>query len=245
MKKTFCIILVTAVLLSLCACSSEPVSTPQPNLAPAVEATPEPTPQPVKEPSAEVIYEALVLDKDGGGSTYIAEIKNIGDMPIEISDISIDIETDDGKLLKVLNYVSSSPRIIDVGQSAYICESAITMLDTDINAIDATVAKLHYDIEKAVMPDMPVEVTQIELSNKMGYPNIIGKARNNGNEDLTFVYICAPLYSADGALQTVITTCVDVKAGEEASFDQMAIFADYQADYSDSVLGEVSVYPLF
>lgn len=245
MKKIFCMIMTATILFSLCACGSDSVSTPEPVSTPVIESIPEPTPEPVKEPSAEVVYEALILDKDGDGSTYIAEIKNNGDMPIEISDISIDIETDDGKLLKVLDYVSSSPRIIDAGQSAYICESAITMFDTDINAIDATVAKLHYDIEKGVMPDMPVEVTQIELTNKLGYPNIVGKAKNNGDQDLTFVYICAPLYSADGVLQTIITTYVDVKAGEEASFDQMAIFADYQADYSNSILGEISVYPLF
>lgn len=251
MKKAIIVFMCLAIAFSLCACggTSEPTPTPNAPSAPAQESTPTPTPtpEPPKDPTVEIVSEQIIVETNLSytTSTYLAEIKNTSNFPVSLSDISFDLETADGTLVKVVDYVTVSPKTIDVGQSAYICEPAVTMLDTDIDAAAATVAKLSFDVDKATMPDLPVEITSISLTNKMGFPNILGKAKNNGTEDLTFVYICAPLYSSDGVLQTVITTYVDLKAGEEVSFDQMAIFADPDTDYSNSVLGEVAVYPLF
>lgn len=248
MKKVILILMCLAIAFSLCACggTSEPTAAPNSPSAPA-QVVSTPTPEPPKEPTVEIISEQVIVDTSLGytTSTYLAEIKNTSDFPVELSNISFDLETEDGTLVKVVNYVTASPKIIDVGQSAYICEPAITIMDTDVDATAATVAKLSFDLKKSVMPDMPVEVTSISLGNKMGFPSILGKVKNNGTQDLTFIYISVPLYSADGVLQTVITTYVDVKAGEEASFDQMAIFADPDIDYTNSVLGEIAVYPLF
>lgn len=261
MKKVMLILMCLTMALSLCACggTSSPAPAPDtpiapnepstPTQAPGPEPTtaPTPTPEPPKEPTVEIVSEQLIVETSLGytTSTYLAEIKNTSDFPVKLSDISFDLETADGTLVKVIDYVTVSPTTLDVGQSAYICEPAVTMLDSDIDANAATVVKLSFDIDKASLKELPVEIVSVSLTNKMGFPNIVGKAKNNGTEDLTFVYICAPLYSADGVLQTVITTYVDLAAGEEGSFDQMAVFADPNADYSSSVLGEIAVYPLF
>ncbi len=59
------------------------------------------------------------------------------------------------------------------------------------------------------------------------------------------VYVSAPVLDADGSLQTVIFTIIDeLKAGEEASFEQMAVSCDTSLDYSTSTLGDVSVYTI-
>lgn len=59
------------------------------------------------------------------------------------------------------------------------------------------------------------------------------------------VYVSAPVLDADGSLQTVILTIInELKAGEETSFEQMAVSCDTSLDYSTSTLRDVSVYTI-
>lgn len=255
MKRILSIVLILTFCLSLAACgntSTPPaetpklVSTPAPELnsTPTPRPTPEPTPEP--EPEIEIISEQLVLKTNGDTYIYLCEFINPCDFAISISDISIDLEDAGGNLLSVSDYVSSKPSTIAPGGHGYICEQVLNAnFDTDVDINAVAKAVLHYDVEKDTYSALPVEITSVSLGTKTSFPNVLGRVKNTGDKDLTFVYISFPVYSADGILQTVITAFVDVEAGEEVSFEQMGIYADYQVDYSASYLGDPVIYPLF
>ena len=186
------------------------------------------------------IYESAF----GTDAIYICEVTNIGNTPVKIDDISVDIEDETGALMTTTKYVSIYPDVIDVGQSAYISEYVINALtDSDLDAGKAAKAVLHYDMEEAEINSVSAEITQISLSVKTSYPTIRGKIKNIGDEDLSDVYISAPIFSSDGKIQAVIFTTIDeIKAGEEIGFEKMGIFCNPDLDYSSSTLGEISIY---
>lgn len=256
MKKLLCFVLALIMLLSLTACGGSPAPSSSADAADAAtsskpeetkpEDTPEPTPTPDQEPAIEIISEQLVLHTDGETYVYLCEFVNPCDFAINVSDVSIDLEDTDGNLLSVSDYISSKPSTIAPGGHGYICEQVLNAsFDTDVDITAVAKAVLHYEVKKDTYSALPIEITSISFGVKTSFPNVLGKVKNTGDKDLTFVYISFPVYSADGVLQTVITTFVDVKAGEEVSFEQMGIFADYEADYSNSVLGDPVIYPLF
>ena len=262
MKKVFLLFFACMIFLALVACGGIPdldnASGPVPEKIidstdePSAKSTPKPVeknvsvPTPAPEPEIEIISEQLVLKTDGDTYIYLCEFVNPCDFAIRISDISIDLEDVNGNLLSVTNYVNSKPSTIAPGGRGYICEQVLNAhfdTDVDITAVDKAV--LHYELDKDTYEAVPVEVTSVSLGIKSSFPNVLGRVKNTGDEDLTFIYIAFPVYSADGTLLTVITTFVDIKAGEEASFEQMGIYADHDLDYSNSVLGDPVIYPLF
>lgn len=257
MKKVVAAVLLFTLCITLCACgSAAPADTAVSDPAvtdaspfsvdtSAITSETDSTFAPDENISVEVLYEEVLLDLDGEGAKYVAEIKNTSNFPIKISNVSIDVEKEDGTLLKVVDYISAYPSIIDAGESAFICESIVTMLDSDITASEATVAKLKFKYEKAVMPELDVELLTINYTVKTSFPNIVGKVKNNGTEDISNLIVSVPVYSSEGELQTVIYTLVDVAAGEEASFDKRGMDVDYRRDFSDSYLGKVSLSPLW
>lgn len=261
MKRILSVLLIFVLCFPLGACRHIPVPSPRNERTgveivtpkPATKTTPKPTaqptstPQPTPEPKPEIeiISEQLVLHTDGDTYVYLCEFVNPCKYAIEL-DASIDIEDAEGNLLSVEEYVSTSPSVIPIGGRGFICTTVVNATyDTDVDITAVAKAVLHYDIEKAMSNRPPVEVISVSLGTKYGFPNIVGKVKNTGNQDLTFIYVTFPIYSSEGVLQTVVSACVDVKAGEECSFEQMALFADHDIDYSASYLGDPVIHPLF
>lgn len=208
---------------------------------------PDPTPEPsaTQEPVVE-LTEQLVLDTDGDSYMYLCEMYNPCDYAIKVSDVSVDLEDADGNLLSVTDYVTVFPKIIPPGGTGYISESVCSATyDTDVDFAAIAHAVLHYDLKQSTLNPLPVELVSATLGNKYGFPTVVGKVINNGEADLTFVSVAFPLFSADGVFQTIIHTYVDIEAGQEASFDTMAVSADYKVNYSGSVLGDPIFSPLF
>lgn len=219
--------------------TAQPTSTPQP--------TPEPTPTPTPEPlpEIEIVNEQLILFTDGNTYVYLCEFINPCDFAVKISDVSIDIEDAEGNLLSVTNYVYTMPRVIPPGGTGYVYESVVNALfDDDVDITAVANAVLHYSVEKSTHTPLPVELVEVSMGIKRGYPNILGRLKNVGDTDLGYVYVTLPIYSADGSLQAVMNTYVDIPAGQEVSFENR-VMADNDLDYSGSYLGDPIIYPLF
>lgn len=261
MKKLFSVCLVSLLAMNLTACggtagtssqmqssASAPTSSSTVEESSATEKTEENSQsEEAEEPLLGIKSEKLHIFTDSIGSTdaiYLCELVNTGSTSIKLSDVSIDVEDEAGTLMTVADYVSVYPEVIAPGEIAYICEEVINgTIDTDLDASKAAKAIVYCDITEKEKDPISAEVTQINLSVKSNYPNVTGKVKNTGSEDLSMVYVSVPVYSAEGELQTVIFTIIDkIKAGEEQSFEQMGMTCDTNMDFSNSTLGEVSVY---
>lgn len=202
-----------------------------------------------KEPSIEVVSEALqkYTTLDAPCATYLAELKNTGEVPVKISNISIDVEDAAGSILKSADFITAYPNVINPGESAYICEEVVNgAFDEGVALDNIGKAILHYDIEKQAAPEsLPVAISEIALGESYGYPNLVGRIENTGSTDIEELYIVADIRSADGTLQNVIFTIVDnLKAGEKKGFEQMAIAGDLALDFSASTVNVKAYIPV-
>lgn len=237
MKKIICILF--SVLL-LCGCSSNAQpstssSTPlssEPSVSNEVEKEEIPA-----EPSVEVAYETLQKYTDALDNTcatYLAELKNIGEIPAYISDVSIDVEDSSGQIFTTHDLGSAMPRIIMPGESAYICEDVLnSVFDGDITTDQIGNAILHYDVESSD----PLEIPSVELSelsfkpNAIGSESLVGRVTNTGAEEIPCVRVCAVFRDENGTLQGFDFKDVDdIPAGETFGFEMMFLTGDPNID---------------
>lgn len=233
-------------LLSGCAPAvNAPKNDQQLSLPPSggsIESIPPATLDPVL--SVEFVQEKLVLDTKGHWVYFAGEVKNTSGKPVELDDLAIEIENEHGELVKVIEYIDTYPEVIEPHCSAYIYQSVFSKgIDSDIDITAEYKHKIRYQIEPALSSPIPVEITQATLGNKMGFPNLVCKVKNNDTRDYEYLIVAAPLFSAEGELLGIFDTYIDVCAGEEIGFDTMMINADSYLDYSNAVLGEIYIYP--
>lgn len=198
--------------------------------------------------SVELVQEQLYKYESSIGYknvVYMAEIRNNGTVPLSISDVSIDLEDVNGAIIASSSYASAYNSEINPGECAYICESLIS-LDKDIDLDTVGAAVLHYDLDE-LKSEVVYDVTlsEITLGEEYGMPKVVGRATNNTDEELKYVYIVAPVKDADGVLQTICLAMVDsIPAGETRGFDQGSIYVDPNLDFSNSTITAIP-YPLF
>lgn len=207
-----------------------------------------PTPAAPKENSAVVsIVRENLRVFNGANETkqaiYLGELKNQGNTPVQLSNLSIDVKDAQGTLLTSKAYVSAYPNVIGPGETAYICEQVIGVTDTGLDASLAEKAILHYDTRDKAGSSVPAKITQASLRTKASFPTLTGAIQNEGTGTLENIYISAPVFSADGQLQTVIFTILDsLEPGQEKGFEQSAVVCDTSLDYTTSSLGDISIY---
>lgn len=169
-------------------------------------------------------------------AVYVAEIKNTGTTTVKLSDISIDLEDSDGKILTTTDYVSAFPNVINPGESAYICESLLSY-DTTVTNLD-TIGKalVHYTLEESnTVEPLNVEITETQLTLEYSRPKIVGRIENMTEEAMSNIYIACPIYSANGELLTVTFTIVDsLNAHEKKGFDQTDLYGNPGSDYTNA-----------
>ena len=114
--------LIVALVLCACTNSKQPVSSSGSNdLGQEVLDVPQ-------TPSIEITFEDMHVYQNALGdtcATYLARLENTSDTAVAITDTSIDIEKPDGTLLTSTDFFSVYPRVVQVGESAYICSDVI------------------------------------------------------------------------------------------------------------------------
>lgn len=171
---------------------------------------------------------------------FIAEFTNTGTVPITMTNISMDIESEDGTLLKVADFLTVMPRTVLPGSCGYICEDVVDSADTNISPdmFDSIVAKLHYTVDPTPSyNNLPVEITQINYQKIYGHAGAIGKIKNYGNETLSKVFVAVAYKDSDGIIQNVALGAVDdLPANGEKGFDCVASHGDSSLDYSSMTM---------
>ena len=227
--------LIVALVLCACTNSKQPVSSSGSNdLGQEVLDVPQ-------TPSIEITFEDMHVYQNALGdtcATYLARLENTSDTAVAITDTSIDIEKPDGTLLTSTDFFSVYPRVVQVGESAYICSDVINGLDESITADQIGAALLHYNVESR--PDttpLSVEITELSLGTQYGYPKFLGRIENVGTSDLSNIYVVAPICDPDGTLQAVGFTIIDsLASGEKKGFEQTCMSASPEPDYSASTI---------
>ena len=128
MKKVVAGILVLSMVATLVACgggdSAEETSAPTASVQTDSPQTSESAPAP-SAPEIEFVSEEYQVYTDVFGdptATYLAEIKNLSDTAIHLSNISLDLEHPDGTLIKTVSLLTVKPRAIPAGGTGYICD---------------------------------------------------------------------------------------------------------------------------
>jgi hypothetical protein len=215
-KKLLCSILVVMLVSLLCfglsACRSDAAEPNQDNAA-----------QP--KANVEIVSQEVQKYQDSLGSVnaaYLAEIKNTGTSTVKLSDLSIDLNSTDGNLIGVTDYVSAFPSIIKPGESAYIMEEIYnSVFDTPVEINSIGEAVLHYNAEESKeAPILPIELTDAKLqTDAFGTPEIIGNIKNTGDTDLKYVYVVGIVRDSAKTLQNMIFTIIDsLPAGSDKGF---------------------------
>jgi len=243
MKKFLSVLLLLSLLISLCACGSESVST----LAESVAAQPskvetEATAEPIVPAEAKAYEISDCRAKaytDSIGTQWvqtIIEISNTGSSNLYLGSANYDLEDANGKLIASKSFVSAYPSVIAPGEKGYIYDE--TTLE---EAVEGELTVLpRENVEKAKVDLIRFPVTDAELSDSpYGGVKILGRVENTSAEAQSFVYIAAFLYDADGkCIGQVFTILSDELApGAKVGFEMSGfslpddVTADTVADF--------------
>lgn len=184
------------------------------------------------------------LDKEALMGCYVFE--NTGNVPVRITDLSVDLISEDGKILKVKENINCYPHVIAPGENAYAVEDLINWLDQDVTVGSVSKAVVHFYCKAEEKEAIPAVITQAGLGESLGGPALIGAIKNKSAEMLDYICISAPVFSSDGNLQTVITGVVEkLGPNEEKGFDIRALNYDPAINYSNAYIGDVSIFPIW
>ena len=71
----------------------------------------------------------------------------------------------------------------------------------------------------------------------------LGRAQNNGTEDLQNVYLLAIIRDKNGTFQNEVFTILEnIPAGQATAFSQGVLYGDPELDYTESTV-EFIIYP--
>lgn len=232
-------------------CSSTPTIYEGDNYSPNVdsgnyqsETTVISTPEPESELSIEFVSEKLILETRGLTLSFAAEIKNTSDKPIEFDKLTLELENAQGELIEVVDYIDVYPEVILPGEIGYVFRSVLHDSDDDnIDLTDEFKYVLRYELDTAVAPDLPFEITQVNLTEKSGIPQLVGRIKNNSDTDYDYIIVAVPVFSSEGDFIGIFSTYVDVPANSEVGFDETIMNGDFYADHTGDVLGNVYFYP--
>ena len=184
------------------------------------------------------------LDKEAIMGCYIWE--NTGNVPVRITDISVDLVSADGKILKVKENINCYPHVISPGEKSYAGEDILNWLDQDVTPGSVSKAILHFYCKEEKKETIPAVITQAGLGESLGGPALIGAIKNMSGKTLDYICLSAPVFSSDGELKTVIMGIVEkLGPNEEKGFDIRALNYDPATNYSNAYIGDISIFPLW
>lgn len=249
MKKRTPILMVAALCLVLAGCGNDQAATPTEDNTGA-QTVAEQEPQQSDQPSIEIVSERLdkyVGALDDPTVDYFAEIKNTGNCAVKLENISIELNSVDGSLIEVRDYIFASPNTINPGESAYIVETLYNSFSAELEGGLDNVgeAKLQYTLAKTEpREELPIEILEGKIQ-KDGYNQIkaLGRAQNNGTEDLQNVDLLAIIRDKNGVFQNEVFTILEnIPAGQATAFSQGVLYGDPELDYTESTV-EFIIYP--
>lgn len=196
---------------------------------------------------SERVSENFVTYTDSIGTPhilYLGVVQNTDTKPLQYGGVTIDVNDDNGNLIKHLDMGIVYPDYLMPGEKGYICEDC-AQLDDTIDLTKVAKTEMHYGTRAATNYKKPnVEITQLELKTNQLGPNVIGKVKSN--EDIEDLWIAFPICDSNGNLQTVaITNVGNISNGDERGFECTPMEYDPNIDFSASKVEALPYVSLF
>lgn len=161
-----------------------------------------------------IINETFTPWKNSSGSVWVnysSEIKNSGNAPAKIDDISVDLLDSKEIVLQKVPMIPSIPNIIMPNQTAYITESITLDKVKDPDKIKAT----NINIESSKTTDEPMMLKTDNVKLVKGFADsnvpysVTGTVTNPHSEKADDILISAALYDDKGELLGVLRKSLD------------------------------------
>ena len=171
---------------------------------------------------------------------YIA-VKNISNSSLFLDDISVDIETKDGKLAAVIGNVSAHPQVIAPGETAYYYSNSAV---SNINAMQDYRMSYDLNIKKSIKGPIRLSTSDVTITkNYVWEAGAVGRITNNTPSSISPCYISIVLFDKNkkliGCEHDVIYD--EIAPGATKSFDMSFLYFD--GKYEDIAFFEIYAYP--
>ena len=143
-------------------------------------------------------------------------VKNTGNTNIYVGDMSADIESSTGTLLKTVSMISAFPEYIKPGETAYYYDE--TTVDFDTSNIKVVP---HVAIEKPSNDVIRYDLSEISITADTYFGvKVMGRVENKTSEKGTLVYVAANLFDSNDKLICNCFTILenDLNAGDKVGF---------------------------
>ena len=249
MKRFLCVLLLLAMMLSLCSCGDSTTrghgtQTPSTSESQGSNSTPNVAAETAK---WEITYQDSTIYRDaiGNVSCYaIVEVENTGTLDLYLDDATFDFEDQNGGLLATYSsMISADPDIIAPGEKGYFYCNMAT-LKGDIDETTEYVFNPTVKVKESKNDIVRYDISDVSISEGgyMGQVTIIGRVTNNTEDDNGLVWVSCILYRADGTpIGAYGTNVTDLAAGETASFDATSLYLS-DLDFSIDDIAEYKVY---
>ena len=252
MKKRFLLGLMLASTFALASCDL--LSEDSGSTTPKISDTETPTPSKTDDPTPstpstkkEMKYEVgtATIDSwvDSINSTWIkiaVPVKNTGDVDIYLGDMSADIESSSGSLLKTKSMINAYPDYIKPGETAYYYD--VTSVDFDTIGIKVVP---HVDVQKTSNEVIRYNISDVSITeDSLSGIKVMGRVENKTSEKGTLVYVAANLFDSNDKLICNCFTILDndLNVGDKIGFT-CSPFAYRNIKPSDVARYEVYAYP--
>ena len=171
---------------------------------------------------------------------FAVPVKNTGNVNIYIGDMSVDIESSTGSLLKTKSMVNGYPNIIKPGETAYYYDE--TTVDFDTTGIKVVP---HVDVQKTSNEVIRYDISDVSISEDEFYGiKVMGRVENKTSKSGSLVYLTVNLFDSSNNL---ICTCYtslddDLKPGDKIGFT-IKPYAHRVITPSDVDKYEIYAYP--
>lgn len=143
-------------------------------------------------------------------------VKNTGNTNIYVGDMSADIESSTGTLLKTVSMISAFPEYIKPGETAYYYDE--TTVDFDTSNIKVVP---HVAIEKPSNDVIRYDLSEISITADTYFGvKVMGRVENKTSKKGTLVYVAANLFDSNDKLICNCFTILenDLNAGDKVGF---------------------------
>lgn len=255
MKKIITLLLCFAMCFSFASCgnetppeqpsnssSSEELSSSAPTPQSSSSSVPESSIVENKEPYTYEIYPVKTWTNSIGTSyaQAVLGITNTSNYDIYLGNGDVELETYDGSLVDVGNYISAYPEIISPGETAFYFETI--MLDSEPTEELYSVWDIQYAQSKVSKIQFPV--TDVDISvDKFGYVKAMGRVENNTSTDQSLVLVSILLFDENNIPIGHMFTYIDIAANDKKAFE-CSLLNPAGNITLDSIAGYVAVaYP--
>lgn len=177
-------------------------------------------------------FRAVLIDSGDVLVLYTAQIRNGGDTTLLLYDVEVALVRSNGETMKQQR-AAIYPDIVSPGQNSYISEAVLIGKASDkIEPDQIHHVNLTYSTSvSSQAAQAAVRVVAAKIKPDGDFPVLTVRVINTGDRPLSPVCVAAPVYSADGTLQTIVVAMINtLEPRESRTVEATATYAVVDAD---------------